>query len=105
MLHPLEIPKDTGETNAVAKQLASSFLPTANTPHNSLEIIIIIDDIFETLPHLILLGSRHEYSIFTNDYEIGTVILMVNGMDERTELQRVSVTGPRLPSWQVAGDH
>lgn len=96
---------DTGETNAVAKQLSSSFLPAANIPHNSLEIIMIIDDIFENLPHLIFLGSRHEYFIFTSDYEIGTIISMVNSMEERTELQRVSVTGPRWPCWQVVGNH
>lgn len=97
---------DTGETNAVAKQLSSSFLPPANIPHNSPEIIlIIIDDIFENLPHLIFLGSQHEYFIFTSDYEIGAIIPMVNSMEERTELQRVSVTGPRLPRWQVVGNH
>ena len=32
---------DTGETNAVAKQLASSFLPPANIPHNSLLLLLL----------------------------------------------------------------
>ena len=73
--------------------------------HNSLEIIIIIDDIFENLPHLIVLGSLHEYFIFTNNYEIGTIIPTINTMDEKTELQRVSVTCPRLPCWHVLGNH
>ena len=73
--------------------------------HNSLEIIIIIDDIFENLPHLIVLGSLHEYFIFTNNYEIGTIIPTINSMDEKTKLQRVSVTCPRLPCWQVVGNH
>ena len=41
---------DTGETNTVVKHLSSSFLPAANIPHNSLEIIMIIDDILRTYP-------------------------------------------------------